>query len=125
MPDPMARKRLKKKMLDRWENEGGAIAADTTTADNTGLGSEDKGHGKKLLLGAITRSSARPHLKRRGPSLLGNESGSKRSVQRLGLGLRGAPNLWPRMPPWKTGRDSYLYIFDFCLPFLFPPKTTE
>ena len=35
MPDPIARKRLKKKMLDRWENEGGAIAADTTTADDT------------------------------------------------------------------------------------------
>ena len=33
MPDPIARKRLKKKMLDRWENEGGAIAADTTTGD--------------------------------------------------------------------------------------------
>jgi len=48
MPDPIARKRLKKKMLDRWENEGGAIAADTTTADNIGLTSEDKGRGKKL-----------------------------------------------------------------------------
>ena len=24
MPDPIARKRLKKKMLDRWENEGGS-----------------------------------------------------------------------------------------------------
>jgi hypothetical protein len=48
MPDPIARKRLKKKMLDRWENEGGAIAADTTTADDTCLRSEDKGKGKKL-----------------------------------------------------------------------------
>ena len=48
MPDPIARKRLKKKMLDRWENEGGAIAPDTTTADDTCLTSEDKGHGKKL-----------------------------------------------------------------------------
>lgn len=48
MPDPIARKRLKKKMLDRWENEGGAIAPDTTTADDTCLTSEDKAHGKKL-----------------------------------------------------------------------------
>ena len=47
MPDPIARKRLKKKMLDRWENEGGAIA-DTPTADDTYLTSEEKGHGKKL-----------------------------------------------------------------------------
>jgi hypothetical protein len=29
--DYNARKRLKKKMLDRWENEGGRIAADSTT----------------------------------------------------------------------------------------------
>jgi hypothetical protein len=28
VPDNNARKRLKKKMLDRWENEGGRIAAD-------------------------------------------------------------------------------------------------
>jgi hypothetical protein len=47
MPDPIARKRLKKKMLDRWENEGGAIAADTTTAGDTSLTSEDKRRGKK------------------------------------------------------------------------------
>ena len=48
MPDPVARKRLKKKMLDRWENEGGALAADTTTADETRLPSENKAEGKKL-----------------------------------------------------------------------------
>lgn len=46
MPDPIARKRLKKKMLDRWENEGGSIASDT--ADATRPTSEDKGQGKKL-----------------------------------------------------------------------------
>lgn len=33
MPDPIARKRLKKKMLDQWENEGGKIATDTKSAD--------------------------------------------------------------------------------------------
>ena len=48
MPDPIARKRLKKKMLDRWENEGGRIAADKTTADDTRLTSEGTGQRKKL-----------------------------------------------------------------------------
>ena len=48
MPDPIARKRVKKKMLDRWENEGGRIAADTTRADATRPASENKAHGKKL-----------------------------------------------------------------------------
>ena len=47
MPDPIARNRLKKKMLDRWENEGGRIATDTTSADAS-RPSEDKGHGRKL-----------------------------------------------------------------------------
>ena len=48
MPDPIARKRLRKKMLDRWENEGGRITTDTTSADAIGPTSEEKGHGKKL-----------------------------------------------------------------------------
>ena len=48
MSDPIARKRLKKKMLDRWENEGGRIAADTTSANVSGPTSEDKSHGGKL-----------------------------------------------------------------------------
>jgi hypothetical protein len=48
MPDPIARKRLKKKMLDRWENEGGRIAADITTADDMRPTSEDNSHGKKI-----------------------------------------------------------------------------
>ena len=47
MPDPIARKRLKKKMLDRWENEGGRIAADTA-ADDTRPTSEGKGPEKNL-----------------------------------------------------------------------------
>ena len=48
MPDPIARKRLKEKMLQRWENEGGSIASDTKTSDDTGPTSGDRGHGKKL-----------------------------------------------------------------------------
>ena len=35
MPDDNARKRLKKKMLDRWENEGGRIAADSTISSES------------------------------------------------------------------------------------------
>jgi len=48
MTDPIARKRLKKKMLDRWENEGGRAGTDTTTADDTRVTDENKGVGKKL-----------------------------------------------------------------------------
>lgn len=47
MPDPIARKRLKKKMLDRWENEGGRIATDTTSADASRQTSEDESHSRK------------------------------------------------------------------------------
>lgn len=35
MPDDNARKRLKKRMLDRWENEGGRIAADSTISSES------------------------------------------------------------------------------------------
>jgi hypothetical protein len=48
MADPIARNRLKKKMLDRWENEGGRIATDTTTADASRSTKEDKAHGRQL-----------------------------------------------------------------------------
>jgi hypothetical protein len=48
MPDPIGRKRLKKKMLDRWENEGGRLAANPTSADEKRPTSEPKGEGKQL-----------------------------------------------------------------------------
>ena len=48
MSDPLARKRLKKKMLDRWENEGGRVAAAPTSADEKSPTSEPKGKGKQL-----------------------------------------------------------------------------
>jgi hypothetical protein len=35
MPDENARKRLKKRMLDRWENEGGRIAPDSTISSDS------------------------------------------------------------------------------------------
>ena len=47
MPDPNARKRLKKRMLDRWENEGGKIANDTTSADANTPTSGNKGRNKE------------------------------------------------------------------------------
>ena len=47
MPDVIARNRLKEKMLDRWENEGGRIASETTSGDENGPTSENKRPGKK------------------------------------------------------------------------------
>jgi hypothetical protein len=41
MPDNIERKRLKKKMLDRWENEGGRIAADPVIANQSNLASKE------------------------------------------------------------------------------------
>ena len=43
MPNEVERKRLKKKMLDRWENEGGRIAADPVTPDQGKPASQKKG----------------------------------------------------------------------------------
>ena len=48
MPDPIARKRLKKKMLDRWENEGGRIATDITGVDTSKPTNEEKAQGTRL-----------------------------------------------------------------------------
>ena len=47
MPDQIARKRLKKKVLDRWENEGGRISADPTCADEGRPASGHKGEGNQ------------------------------------------------------------------------------
>ena len=48
MPDPIARRRLKKRMLDRWENEGGRIANDRAGADDARPTSKHEGEGKQL-----------------------------------------------------------------------------
>lgn len=48
MANPIERKRLKKKMLDRWENEGGRIAVAPAGADDTRPTSEHEGKGKQL-----------------------------------------------------------------------------
>jgi hypothetical protein len=48
MPDQIATKRLKKKMLDRWENEGGMINADPTSPEEGTPTSGHEGQGKQL-----------------------------------------------------------------------------
>ena len=70
MPDPIARKRLKKKMLDRWENEGGRIAADTNSADASRPTGEDKGRGGKRSSPSDKSSASAPAvpIKRRKPA---------------------------------------------------------
>jgi hypothetical protein len=45
--NPIERKRLKKKMLDRWENEGGKIGADPPGAHDTVPTSEHEVKGKQ------------------------------------------------------------------------------
>ena len=44
MPNNISRQRLKKKVLDRWENEGGKLSADETGIIRSG--SYDKRAGK-------------------------------------------------------------------------------
>jgi hypothetical protein len=69
MRNAIARKRLKKKMLDRWENEGGRIATDTTSADASRATSEHKGH-RKTQFSPSNNSpldTAAPPTKRRKP----------------------------------------------------------
>ena len=48
MPEQIARKRLKKRMLDRWENEGGMIYASPTRPDEGTPVSGHEGVGKQL-----------------------------------------------------------------------------
>ncbi len=67
MPDPMARKRLKKKMLDRWENEGGSITSDTASADGTNPTSENTSNVKKRS-SRIDHSTAKPKSTKKGPA---------------------------------------------------------
>jgi hypothetical protein len=60
MANPIERKRLKKKMLDRWENEGGRIAADPLSADDTKPTSEHEGKGKQLASRGIPTVGGAP-----------------------------------------------------------------
>jgi hypothetical protein len=65
MPDQIARKRLKKKMLDRWENEGGRISADPTCADENRPASDQKSWGKQLSPSQDSSTVATPAKKRK------------------------------------------------------------
>lgn len=48
MDDDITARRLKKKVLDRWENEGGKVVADTATADGGGQKINREGEIKEL-----------------------------------------------------------------------------
>lgn len=48
MPDYTARKRLKKKMLDRWENEGGRVSTERSTADKSGPTTDHRSERKQI-----------------------------------------------------------------------------
>jgi len=54
--DDIERKRLKKKMLDRWENEGGSIAADPVIANQSNLASRGDGEGTQA---SVSNNSSR------------------------------------------------------------------
>ena len=60
MPDQIARKRLKKKMLDRWENEGGSISTDPASADNGRPTSDHEGDRKQLSAPASPKKKRKP-----------------------------------------------------------------
>jgi hypothetical protein len=60
MPDQIARKRLKKKMLDRWENEGGRISADPTIADEKRSTCDPESEEKQLSASQDSSTVATP-----------------------------------------------------------------
>jgi len=69
MPDPNAGKRLKKRMLDRWENEGGKIANDTMDTDANSPISGDKDRSKERSSPRETPTASAPASpKRRTPT---------------------------------------------------------
>ena len=56
MPDNIQRKRLKKKMLDRWENEGGRITVDPVIPNESNPASQREG---KNSQGSASNNSSR------------------------------------------------------------------
>jgi hypothetical protein len=69
MPDPNARKRLKKRMLERWENEGGRVANDTTSETENSPTSGNQGRSQKLSSPRETPTASAPASpKRRTPN---------------------------------------------------------
>lgn len=51
MPDFVSRKKLKKKVLDRWENEGGSLSADEKKAAATEVPPKRKRKKNRLTAG--------------------------------------------------------------------------
>ena len=47
MPNNIERKRLKKRMLDRWENEGGRITADPVIENESNPATQREGEGNQ------------------------------------------------------------------------------
>ena len=60
MPDYIARKRLKEKMLDRWENEGGKVSYQQTTADKDGPTNDHPNEGKQVSASHDNSIGGRP-----------------------------------------------------------------
>jgi len=56
MPDQIERKRLKKKMLDRWENEGGRVAADPVIANQSNSADQREGDASQA---SVSNNSSR------------------------------------------------------------------
>jgi hypothetical protein len=65
MPDDNARKRLKKKMLDRWENEGGRIAADSTISSDSKPASNPDSKGNRTPASRDRSKVGAPGIKKR------------------------------------------------------------
>lgn len=70
MPDQITRKRLKKKVLDRWENEGGKIIAAPTGADENAPASGHESEGSQLSASHDnpTVATTPPRTKKRKPT---------------------------------------------------------
>ena len=68
MTDDITAKRLKKKVLDRWENEGGKIVADPAGVDECGPKRDHEGELDRLS-GSPGNSAPRSPTKRRKPAV--------------------------------------------------------
>ena len=73
MPDNIERKRLRKKMLDRWENEGGRIAADSSIANESNPASQREGKNSQGPARTIARELTVFRLAKQGADSLRNE----------------------------------------------------
>jgi hypothetical protein len=70
MPDCITRKRLRKKVLDRWENEGGKVGTDPAGADECGqpVDAESEGNQLSSPQGSSTVGAPAPPTENRRPT---------------------------------------------------------